>query len=388
MLAPKSAFPPGSYDDDRGPALRAFIIALIAITSTAMAMRFWSRSMGSGGVSNLWWDDWVALASLPPLLAVGGLIIDMIRLGFGHHIWAIPPENIMGNLKRLFAVYYLYNFGLAIAKCSCLLFYTRMFGRPYMYPWFNRAIWASHSLIFAVLVGQVFIITFNCSPEAQLKGGYGANITKIWLAGAVCSVAIDLILLILPLPVIWRLRIGLKRKVAIFCIFICGYCVVVVSLGRLISISKAKEMAKDLSYEGIPPVYWQAAEGPMTICCVCLPSMLNLARRAYRAVATPLCRIYESQKSARTPPKAVRRSYDNPECKDSPPSTVHHNDSTEGIVLAPVDLETSFSAQVSRPENAYLGHPHPETQQPGIHVQSEIRITRDEDNDITEGRMT
>ncbi|KAF2740099.1 hypothetical protein EJ04DRAFT_572412 [Polyplosphaeria fusca] len=387
MLPSNETSLPGNMDDDRGPPLRIFIIALIVITTSAIAMRFWSRTMPSGGysgISNLWWDDWVALASLPPLVAVGALILDMIRLGFGRHIWAIPPENVMGNLKRLFAVYYLYHTGLAIAKCSCLLFYTRMFGRPYTYRWFSRAIWASHTLIFAVLVGQYFVTTFNCSPEAQLKGGYGANIAKIWLAGAVCSVLVDLVLLLLPLPVIWKLRIGTKRKIAIFCIFISGYCVVVVSLGRLISISKAKEMAKDLSYEGITPVYWQAAEGPMTVCCVCLPSMLNLARRMYRAIFTPLCRIWETQKSIRFPPRVVRGNYTPPEFKYTPPSTIHCGDSTDGVILAPTNAETSCSVQVARPESAYLGSQMQEAKNPGIHVHNEVHVTHQKERKSSE----
>ncbi|ORY09574.1 hypothetical protein BCR34DRAFT_615696 [Clohesyomyces aquaticus] len=87
-------------------------------------------------------------------------------------------------------------------------------------------------------------------------------------------------LLILPMPMIWTLRIGTSRKLAVLCIFVCGYSIVVVSLGRLIALAQNPHLADDLTFEVITAIYWQAAEGPMTLMCVCLPAMLSLARKA------------------------------------------------------------------------------------------------------------
>jgi hypothetical protein len=58
--------PPGSFDD-RGPALRSFVIVLCVISIVAIALRFWSRMLtGTGGkrTPKLWWDDWLAMLAL------------------------------------------------------------------------------------------------------------------------------------------------------------------------------------------------------------------------------------------------------------------------------------------------------------------------------------
>ena len=147
----------------------------------------------------------------------------MIRLGLGHHMWYLSPSVELPLLKRLFAIYYLYNTSLTLAKMSCLLFYTRIFNAPRTSPKFSTAVWMTHALNFGFYIGNLFTVTFNLSPEAQTAEGYRPNIAAVWLGSAVPSVLLDLILLALPMPMVWKLRVGRRRKFGIFCIFVCGY---------------------------------------------------------------------------------------------------------------------------------------------------------------------
>lgn len=147
----------------------------------------------------------------------------MIRLGLGRHIWVVPLENTMPLMKRLFALYYCHNTGLAVAKASCLLFYTRIFGAPSASKWFRRAIYATHALNFGVWMGFMLLISFNFNPTAQASPGHRASTMSLWLSSAIVGVTIDLILLILPLPIIWKLSMKRSRKLAVLGVFICGY---------------------------------------------------------------------------------------------------------------------------------------------------------------------
>ena len=71
MSAPPNAplSPPGLEHDDRGPALRAFIIVMVVFSCISVILRFWSRLLHptdglAGFQQQLWWDDWMVLAAL------------------------------------------------------------------------------------------------------------------------------------------------------------------------------------------------------------------------------------------------------------------------------------------------------------------------------------
>ena len=147
----------------------------------------------------------------------------MIHLGLGRRMWYLSPEVLMQLSKRMFAVNYLYNMVLTLTKSSCLLFYTRIFKGSRASKTFSRAIWAAHILNIAIFVGTLFTITFTLSPHAQANSASRPSIANVWLGNAVPSVSMDFILLIFPIPIIWKLRVGQWKKLAIIFVFFCGY---------------------------------------------------------------------------------------------------------------------------------------------------------------------
>ncbi|ROV99191.1 hypothetical protein VPNG_08249 [Cytospora leucostoma] len=82
-----------------------------------------------------------------------------------------------------------------------------------------------------------------------------------WIGAAVPSVVIDIIILILPLPKLWHLKINTARKIGLMTVFILGYCVVIMSIGRLVAVVTSLEAVQaDSSYALIPTYYWASAE--------------------------------------------------------------------------------------------------------------------------------
>lgn len=60
-------------------------------------------------------------------------------------------------------------------------------------------------------------------------------------------------------------------------IFLCGYSVIVVSIGRLVSIAKAvATLEDDLTWSTITYLEWVQCEGPLSVTSVCLPNIFNL----------------------------------------------------------------------------------------------------------------
>ncbi|KAJ2997562.1 hypothetical protein NUW58_g616 [Xylaria curta] len=310
---------PSDTIGDRGPAFRAFIIVFLVVMVFAISLRFCSRALStaSQNKSRFWWDDWLALAATVFVLGQLSLTLRIVDLGGGKHIWLVPLDNLAVLSKALFATYLVYDTALALAKASALMFLSRVFPRHANPPRFNIAIWIIHSLNIAWYLGIVFGTFFMCDPVQKnwiptLPGHCGTP-SQLYIGSAVPSVTIDLFILILPVPIIWRLHTSRSRKTGITAVFVLGYSSVIVSIGRLATVLTAGDSlntdftcrfslvikhrqihtfrllnAKAYEDEGIPSYYWITAEVPIMILSICLPAMLPLARHMNQHFYQPL----------------------------------------------------------------------------------------------------
>lgn len=201
----------------------------------------------------------------------------MIDLGLGRHIETLPSENVAKSLLVIYIVYFVYDTALVLTKASALLFFSRVFTRDVHRGWFNYAVWATHALNIAWWFGIVFATIFMCDPVAKnyqpdLPGRCGST-GALWIGSAVPSVAIDLVILLLPLPKIWGLQMSLAQRSGLVVVFLLGYwydikcierrrhrrwltyahSVIVVSVGRLITVIKSADaLTADLTCESTP----------------------------------------------------------------------------------------------------------------------------------------
>lgn len=288
--------PPGTENDDLGPSFRAYSIFLIVLTVASITLRFISRSLLSKSVERrrrFWWDDWVALLCVPFILVQQSLSLVLVDLGVGRHIWAVPPEDIPRILKLLYIAYLFYGFSLTVTKSATLVFFSRVFPSYTVSRWWIRAIWVTHALNIAWLLGYTFVIIFQCKPIAffwdMSLGGTCVRQINIYIGSSVPSVIIDLIILILPVPMLLHLQTSKARKAGIILIFVLGYGVVVVSVGRMVtSLVIQDKLEQDLTYEGVSSFWWGVLEAPITLFGVCLPAMLTLGRRVNQHIFSPL----------------------------------------------------------------------------------------------------
>ena len=128
-------------------------------------------------------------------------------------------------LKMLFAQYFIYDAGVSLTTFSALLFYTRIFTSQSAR--FRRTIWMTHALVLLWLLGIWFATLFLCSPiqkqwNPTVDGSCG-DTGGLWLGSAIPSVIIDAIILALPMPMLWRLKLKRSRKILVTGVFICGY---------------------------------------------------------------------------------------------------------------------------------------------------------------------
>lgn len=174
------------------------------------------------------WDDWLALAALPTALALTGTIIAGTHFGAGKHKDDIPDEDETVFSKLQLVGTLAFDFSISFSKMSALAFYSRVFRRrtitSRVWQW---CYYITFGLTIAWLISMVAIALFRCVPLSKLWSpstpGKCVTRSNTYLAGALSSVLIDIMILLLPLPLIFKLKIRLVRKLLIAGTFIIGY---------------------------------------------------------------------------------------------------------------------------------------------------------------------
>jgi hypothetical protein len=174
-----------------------------------------------------------------------GTILGMVHHGLGRRLAFVAEEDLTEFLRILFIGYFVYDIGLAVTKCSALLFFSRVFPRRQTPTWFNWALYTIHALNAAWLVGIIFGTVFICRPVSKnwiptLPGQCGAP-SGLWIGSAVPSAFIDLLILLLPLPQIWSLQLTRAKRFGIIAVFMLGYGYVY-SYTPILSISSGEKL--------------------------------------------------------------------------------------------------------------------------------------------------
>ena len=111
--------------------------------------------------------------------------------------------------------------------------------------------------------------------------------------------------------------------------------------------------------EGVPAIYWQAAEAPMTLLCVCLPGMLNLVRRCFGSEGRAAWKYTIDKRLMNSTPKCnsevvnsnVAMNYGDPKRR---PSRHEDDQASDRIMLQPVRTYNEHTTEVTRPDAARM----------------------------------
>lgn len=112
---------------------------------------------------------------------------------------------------------------MIFAKSSILLLYHRIFKPSRITVW---AIYATLALVISYNISIMFASIFACTPREKYWNitipGTCIELLSLGVAGSALNLATDLIILCLPMPMVWKLRLPLKQKLAVIGIFATG----------------------------------------------------------------------------------------------------------------------------------------------------------------------
>jgi len=115
----------------------------------------------------------------------------------------------------------IYLLGIMCAKLSILLLYQSIFSVNQKFRLLCYGMMAA-SVAYCIIF--FFLYAFDCSPvyfswHFSLTEGKCIGITKVIIAIGAVNLVTDLTILIMPLPLVWRLNLRRNQKWGLFIIF-------------------------------------------------------------------------------------------------------------------------------------------------------------------------
>ena len=200
----------------------------------------------------------------------------MTKHGLGQDIWTRSFEDVTEVLKLFYMAEVFYLTTTVLTKVSILFFYLRVFSSFT----FRRIVWAVVGVCTAFYVSFVFALVFQCWPISYAwtrwdgeHSGQCINIGAGIFSHAAMNMVLDLVVLILPLPVLWKMQLtySIMGKVHIFVMFSFGLVVTVISALRLQTLVNFFN-SRNPTYDFFAPALWSALEVYIGIICACLPA--------------------------------------------------------------------------------------------------------------------
>lgn len=109
----------------------------------------------------------------------------------------------------------------------------------------------------------------NCLPEGP-----------VWYSNAAIQIFTDIVILILPMPLLSKLHLPRKQKAGIMLVFCVGIFVVATSSVRLYEL-KTLVHSQDISKTNAKAAVWSSLENNVSIICACLPTLQPLISRIF-----------------------------------------------------------------------------------------------------------
>ncbi|KAI9923865.1 hypothetical protein MW887_008170 [Aspergillus wentii] len=238
------------------------IIAMAGLSLIVCGLRLYARAVV---LKKFGLDDWAVIFALVLTQVFNGLGIAVVHSGSGRHQETLSMSEL-GLWMKLYYVatcYYLYV-SMAV-KISLLLFLRRVFP----ISWVNR-------LTLGVMIFQVcftvsgsLVLAFRCSPA---RGAYDLAIAatakclttfqlyQVTLYQAVLIFVTDIIILLIPMPVLCGLQMPTRKIVALMFVFSTGIIACISPIVRFSTLGYLLHGATDTTFDSTSSLYWMAIE--------------------------------------------------------------------------------------------------------------------------------
>ncbi|KAL8891576.1 MAG: hypothetical protein Q9215_001440 [Flavoplaca cf. flavocitrina] len=227
--------------------------------------------------------DTCLLAYVSFIVRVAFEFVQRFHYGGGRHSYDLPPEWYDGYFRTTVAKSYLYIVGLTLAKISLLLFLYRIFNVDRK---FRIASWIIGAVLTLWTVISILLRTFACRP---IKASFDLHlyilpsticpikVHEITHIHGICNILTDFAILILPIPMVWKLQATPRKKLGLAAVFATGIFVCAVAIVRQYILYNTEKDGDN--YYATRIKVWLSLEFSFSIIVACLPTLIPLFKK-------------------------------------------------------------------------------------------------------------
>ncbi|KAF6804695.1 hypothetical protein CMUS01_14788 [Colletotrichum musicola] len=279
--------PPGiDPNETRGPLIVGVTCFVLSVAFFCVALRTYTRAfmLRQFGI-----DDGIAIFTFFLIFACGFSVAINTKNGFGRHVYFLNQDQITSYMRTFYITIVFYNAALAGIKMTFLFQYYRVLAIQKM----KKVYIAAMILVGGWSISQVLVEIFICTPIASfwdktIDGTCIPNYPQ-WYINAAGNIITDILVFVLPLPMISKLKLARGQKYVLLGIFCLGFFTCTISFIRI----RFLHLAEDFTWENVETAGWSVGELSCGLTCACLPTFRPLVSRFIPALSS---RITKSSK--------------------------------------------------------------------------------------------
>ncbi|KAI5863631.1 hypothetical protein GGS23DRAFT_620414 [Durotheca rogersii] len=252
-----------------GPRIVAVTITFTGFTLAIVCLRAYVRGWMVKAFGH---DDWMIMVSWVGTCVYSLCTVVQTKWGLGvMSLEDMPPGNVynFGLVQYIGAPFYVV--GIWGFKMSLLLSYLRFFQGRYH----TAAVFVGIACTLAH-IAFVCVFLFLCTPiskqwDPAITYGHCAAAVPFYLSFSSLTICFDLMVIILPFPVLLQSKIPRRRKAALLILFALGIFVTVI---QVIRIQTIRSLANYL--DSAEPITWSIVEANIGVTIACIPTLAPL----------------------------------------------------------------------------------------------------------------
>ncbi|KAI3575475.1 hypothetical protein IWW34DRAFT_822618 [Fusarium oxysporum f. sp. albedinis] len=191
----------------------------------------------------------------------------------GVHAWELPLEKFNEGNQLTFISPILYAVCTACSKMALALFYRRLSPQR----WWKWSVYSVFFLVAGYNLAILLVILFGGTPfkkswDLTILEGSCVDRGAVYICTAALGILSDLILLVMPLPMILQLQMPRRQKAGLVVLFIIGSATLVTSVVRLVLLVPIVD-ANDYTWVLSSAVVWIFVEANLLIICASLTTL-------------------------------------------------------------------------------------------------------------------
>ncbi|KAM7220299.1 hypothetical protein V8F06_004265 [Rhypophila decipiens] len=263
-------------NETRAPQALVAIVLCPTLALICVALRLYTRTFL---LKKVFWEDYTIVVAMVISIMMSVFMVLAFTTGSGRHIEAVSREQMVFQSKISPGVHINYVATHMSLKLSIALHYTRVSVMPFE----KRLCYALVALVLggytAVLVVQfIRCIPFYAIWTPNVPGAKCLDTTASFLAVQAHTLAMDFIILLVPLVILRHLNIPWRQKVVLVIVLGFGGMACVVSVIRL-QYLRLSATSPDRTWDSYFSAVYGVIEPNVGIICACIVTLRPLFRR-------------------------------------------------------------------------------------------------------------